>query len=338
MRPGATRLVVAGLTWTMMGCLEPGGPARPAAGSAGPAGGGQFALPAYVYPDRPPTVDRRSLGALLTGLDEDYAVLWVMVGINDESAATATALSDKRHSLRAAGTSLVGLYTGPPSQWGPALLPMLRGAGANFVCVVVAPPARAGLAAWLTGNPRQFQPGLYVVDRSDRVVARFGAGPDGVAAMIADLNAGRLVPASRGAWAGPELHARVRLIELCSGKVIARATADAADAEVLVSALAHQLAATVRPAGTVAVIPIRRVGAREPGADVVASSPGSLLADHLARRGWPSVVGPASAGRTLAELRLGALEVEFAPSRLAPRVAWEAMVVGSVECRPRPGG
>ncbi len=322
-------LGVAALAAT--GCLDPGS-------QTAPAGLDQVQSPAYAYPERAPLVDRSSLGTLLTRLDSDYTVLWVLGEIGEETGATAAALSNERDALRAAGMSVVGLYAGPSSRWGPEVVPMLRSAGANFACAVIAPPGAAGLAAWLAGDPGRCAPGLYMVDRSQRVVARLDADPDKVAATIEDL-ASRRVPLSQPALLGGDtLLVRVRLIELTTGGVLVRATAEAADPAVLAADLGGQLVAAVRPAGTVAIVPIREVGPATAGTAGAGGSLGSLLTGELARRGWPRTVFPESTARTLATLGLTAMEVEFDPSRLADQVPWEAVLVGSIERRARPAG
>ena len=321
-------VVVAALTATTA-CLDPVPPAEQAEPT-------EVVPPGYAYPDRPPLVDHSSLGALLARLDRDHTILWVMGEIGEETGATAAILSDGRDALRAAGLSVVGLYAGPPSRWRSVVVPMLRDAGANFVCAVIEPPAAAGIAAWLAGDARTFGPGLYVVDRSQHVVARFGGDPDGVAATIARM-------ASRGAPAPPPapiaantLLVRVRLVEPSTGRVIVRATAEAADPAVLVRDLAQRLTAAFQPTGIVAVAPIRRVGLAVVGAAGPDDSPGHLLAEELTRRGWRWTIFPESTTVVLATLGLTPMQVEFDPSRLAGRLSWEAILVGSIESRGQP--
>ena len=129
-----------------------------------------------------------------------------------------------------------------PSHWQTDLLPMLRAARANFVCAAVDPPARENMTYWLAGQPRSLEAGLYVVDRSQRVLAHLCPRPAEVKATVGRLVDGTHAVFSAQPMEGESLWARVRVVELATGEVLAKATAEAPDAATLGGQLAQQLA------------------------------------------------------------------------------------------------
>lgn len=285
--------------------------------------------PSYVYPDTPPVVDRQSLDAFLVQLGGDLTVIWVIGDSADEGGATAAALAEARDELKAHNCPMVALYTGPARQWWPQVVPMLQAAGANYPCAVVAPPAFSGMAAWLAGNTRHRQPGIYVVDRLERVIGRFGAKPKEVRAMVGQVTSGELV---KNLQNQSMLCVRLRLIQLAGGEITASAVSNAADVNTVAQDLARQLT-TSKPLGTVAMLPLRNIGEPTPAEQEQNQMICERLHERLEAHGWASLVSTEAAARVLAELNLTPVAIEFDPSRLTPHVTWYGILVGSVEHR-----
>lgn len=283
--------------------------------------------PSYVYPDTPPVVDRQSLQAFLVRLGGDLTVIWVIGDIADEGGATAATLAEARDELKAHNCPIIALYTGPAHQWWPQVVPMLQAAGANYPCAVVAPPAFSGTAAWLAGDVRHRQPGIYVVDRLERVVGRFGAQPEDVRAMVGQVAGGELL---KNLQHQTMLCVRLRLIQLAGGEITASAVSNAADVNTLAQDLARQLTAS-KPPGTVAMLPFRNIGEPTPAEQEQNQMICEKLRERLEAHGWASLVSAEAAARVLAEQNLTSVAIEFDPSRLTPHVTWYGVLVGSVE-------
>jgi hypothetical protein len=290
--------------------------------------------PAFVYPPHPPIVDRQKLEQLMARLDGEITILWVMGRDWEKVRSTAEVLSRNRHAVQQFGGQIIGLYTGQSRDWTPQVVPALKSAGGNFPCAVLAPPAKAGMAAWLTGDPRQIRPGLYVVDRLQRVVCSYRPDSQAVKTLIEDLTKGGILEKLRR----QEVFCiRARLIRLADGKVLANAVSEADKTDILASDLAGQLTGAVSNPGVVALIPFRRIGHDGGQWRAIWSTFAIELTELLQANGWPAIVEGRPVQKVLAQRGLTAMSVEFDPSRLATRVSWRAILVGSIEQRKLAG-
>jgi len=284
----------------------------------------------HIYPDRPPIVNRESVEHLLTQLGCSKIILWIFHGIDENASQWASKLAKSQEQLRRTNIRIAALYAGPPSDWDTVLVPMFRGIHANFICAVIEPPAKASLAAWLTGDPRQLKSGLYVVDRCKRVTDRYYLTSDNLEQWMTQLAKGETQSNISRTESQTRFHARIRLIELSTGKVLAHAVSDAIRLEAVADDLAAQLSNQMKAPHTVAVLPFRWVSQSEPNLrDRLAL--GKLLSRQLAARyEWPSVIEPEITLKILRKNDLTPMAVEFAPSRLAERASWEWIIVGSL--------
>ncbi len=138
--------------------------------------------PEFVYPDEPAVVDRAALGSMLSRLGSEYALLWAMTGQHEDDAAIAAMLAGNRESFRAAGIQLVALHPGEPAVWQEYLLPMLRNAKANFLCVLADADERGVIGRWIGGGETWPEEGLYLINLQQEVVARLAAEPGRISA------------------------------------------------------------------------------------------------------------------------------------------------------------
>jgi len=311
--------LLAGTLTAIIGCLEYSGRSYSSIDEH----------PGFVYPDKPPMVNRSSLTKKLVQMDNYRTVVWVMGKIDEQTPILASELSAPRDALRPAGVRVIGLYAGPSSHWRNKLLSMLRSARANFICAVIEPPAIASIANWLTQNPLQLKPGLYVLNENHQVIAAHAPTLENATSLVAELMSQK--PESVIAGRRPEtvIRARFRTIELSSGKVLANIISEAPDPEKLAGDIARQLSVLTKPAGTIAVMPIRQFGPAgyDQGA---AQALGPLLIRHLSKNGYKSIVGPEKANQVLSNLDLSPIAIEFDPARLAEQVTWHAIIVGSI--------
>ncbi|MHC4799166.1 MAG: hypothetical protein ACYTF1_21230, partial [Planctomycetota bacterium] len=268
---------LAGLA--LAGCQDPAstGRARPSALT------GQY--PGYVYPDKAPLVNRSTLTGLLKQFATDRIILWVMDDINHQTPEVASVLSAQRAALRSAGVRVVGLYSGPPREWQSQLKPTLRRAKANFTCAVIEPSAIESIANWLTNNPLELEPSLYVLDKYQHVITQLPPTPYQAKSLVADLTDSgigsiTIQPASR-----PIMQARIRLIELKSGNTLATVTSGAPNPDLVAKDIAQQLSTQIKPTGTVAVLPIRRLGNSLKNEKSLSQSLGPYLYSYLTEYG-----------------------------------------------------
>ncbi|UCD28917.1 MAG: hypothetical protein JSV03_00075 [Planctomycetota bacterium] len=307
----------------LTGCTEPINPAN----RTGP-NNSTVGHPGFVYPENPPLINRSSLAGLLRQLACRQTILWVISEIDEQTPILASDLSTDRDQLRLANVRVIGLYAGSPRNWNSKLLPMLRSAGANFICTVIEPPARAGIANWLNQKTQQMQSGLYLIDESQHIIAQLPPLPNNAKSLVADLTESKHPSIATQPASNIIIQARIRLISLADGRIIASIAADAPNFEILTEDIARELSRQIKPTGTVAVLPIRRLGDPHPQS----ASLGTALPAYLTGHGWPSVVGADKTNKMLSKLDLSAMAIEFDPLRLANHVSWEAVIAGTVTC------
>jgi hypothetical protein len=254
--------------------------------------------------------------------------VWVF---EDTASAPPTAelLAERRDALRAADTALVSLYTGRPEDWSTKVLPMLRAADANFICAVANPPQKPTLGLWLDQNPKSPSEGIYVLLQDRRVLVRAGPKEIAVREILVALSSPRSA-ASRPDGLAPSQWARVRIIDLSTGSVLASAEAQAAEPAILAEQLAARLATATQPPSPIAVLPLRQTGGNQ--------SDGMRLADDLGKRltaaGWPDVVPVSQACEVLSAANQSPLLAEFDPASLGVQTRWKSVLTGTVRILP----
>jgi len=283
-----------------------------------------------VYPAEPPIVTVESLRGLPVRQSSARMVVWVFDATTAEPD-TARLLADHRDALRAHQIAILGLYCGPISDWSGRVLPMLRVADANYPCAVLEPTDRSAVGLWLSQEAHGPSAGLYVLASSGQLGGRADLDQAGMRAWLADLGAD-VLPAEHPAGLRQLRAARVRVLDLTSGRVLATAQARAEEPSTLARLLAAQLRRTLADPPLVAILPLRQT---DRGADPNADAPdqGLLLAEQLGRAlseaGWSRLVAPREAVDVLAETGSGALAAEFTPEALARETPWQAILVGT---------
>jgi hypothetical protein len=290
-------------------------------------------LPAFVYPSEPPVVSAEALRSWIIRLDSAKTAIWVF-DASSASAETARLVAAYRDALRSRRSALIGLYTGAPSDWGSRVVPLLRSADANFPCAVVEPGQGPGIGVWLASQPSGPPPGLYVLSAERRVVAR--ATDDASLRSLLEGMAGT-TPSTRPADVRPRWLARVRIVELASGRVLARAEAQADDPSRLARLISGELTRSLASPPPLAIAPLRQIGPAERESHDQSLLFSEQLGRELAAAGWQNLIPVQTVGETLKTLGRGPLSAEFDPGELSTQTHWQALLVGTMAVNAPPG-
>ena len=291
------------------------------------------ALPAFVYPADPPVVSAETLRSWIIRLDSAKTAIWVFDAAT-ASADTARLLADSRDALRARQTALISLYTGLPSDWASRVVPLLRSADANFPCAVIEPGQGPTIGVWLASHPSVPPPGLYVLSAERRVIAR-AIGDEATVRNLLDGLAGN-VPASQPGDTRPRWLARVRIVELAGGRVLARAEAEADAPSRLARLIAVELSKSLPSPPALAVAPVRLIGPAERHTNDSGILFSHRLGEELAAAGWQNLIPVQTVDEMLKASGHGPLSAEFDPGALSAQTDWQAILVGTIAVNAPP--
>jgi hypothetical protein len=178
------------------------------------------------------------------------------------------------------------------------------------------------------------RPGIYLVDRRQQFIGAYPADEIGINQLLAKLKNVRDLAVFRQQ---ESLYARVRLIRLYDGRVLAHATAEADKPGRLAEVLAEQLTDAISDPGRTALLRFRGTGNYPSEMKAVWETLSPDLTELLQANGWSTVVRGDRVEQVLARWKMTPMSVEFTPTRLAGRVSWQAVLVGSFGVRKGDG-
>ncbi len=337
--PVAVRCTIAGLALLVLatgfvGGCEPDG-LRDRAAVERPVWATETVDIRYRYPDAPPVVDAQGLQDLVREHTRyryvvllDFWASWCR-----RSREEMPALARLQDELGEDGFAVVSCNVDDMQQWTNQTIPILRSAGGNFPCVVVAPAAKESVRKWLDKMWAYDLPARFVINSRGEVVARLHGSmslADAMASVRQVVRQGGAV-ARLSALTADGAALRVKLIDVRrkQWRSLPEVSTDPADAARLAAQVADTLSSQIDRSSNarIAVAAFRTARSRRQ-AGPFGRQTAAALQDALRQRGHYDLVGTSETERMIRRLGLALLDIEFDPSRVYDRLDCDYLIVG----------
>jgi TolB-like protein len=231
------------------------------------------------------------------------------------------------------GFQVISCNLDEAARWTTGTVPTLRGAGANYPCVVISRGAKSAVRSWLSGEWSYDLPARFLIDRRGVVVGQWLSASSlaSVEERVRRLVLRDRVAAGRAALPAGAAGLRVRVVDVRAGlgDSLAEVVADPADPARLAEQVAAQIAAKIDRSKNprVAVLPFASSPDRQRAEPFGREAAQGVLA-ALRARGYYDLVGLKQTRRMIRQAGMTPLAIEFDPSKVRGRLGCDFLVIG----------
>jgi len=295
----------------------------------------------YGYPRQAPLLGSAGLQDLVAQYKHHVVVLDFWASWSRQARDELSMLAGLQEELRGQSFQVIACNLDSAEAWSEQTVPILQGAGACYPCVVIAPPDRAELKAWLDPEWNYELPARFVIDRSG-VVATASLGRDSIDQLKSRVR--QLVRASVGGaasvrLAGDELAVRLKLIDVSAGvgESIGEIVGDHRRLPLLAIDAASRIERQIRGSrnARIAVLPMSALPDRA-AAGPLGVTLAEKVTDALRNAGFYDVLRPDRARRMVEGAGQSAMTIEYDPALIKGAIPVDYLVIGWLRGEPSP--